>query len=216
LLGYLELANRGVTRLEISVAVNNRAREYIVVQRECTVAQNKTTTFKLGFLPCCYVRLRLTRGAPVSLYFARPLGMTRDEFDERFGDAAAAESVATTPTGMLYDHVLPGKQPSYAQRQWMPDFYFHDYADAVSKAASGERVAAGSVLLQSDVARAQALVTLRVSKRRRGGDFADNSGSFSAGGNVGCTLQSPPLRCFTLDELECGAAATVGYVDGLR
>ncbi len=172
------------------------------MQPECAVAQNKTTTFKLGFLPSRYVRVRLTRGSPVSLFYARPLGMTRSEFAQRFSGAVAAESVAQTPHDMLYDKVLPGDKPSYAQRQWMPDFQFHDWAETTAADAvkdGSERTAAGNTLQQSDVARAQAMATLRVSRRIEG---------ISRNGEDGM-LESKALRCFSLDELECGAAKMV-------
>ncbi len=82
LVGYVQITNKCTSSIEIAVALSDNKRDaYVTVRSDPRMPHNKPITYNAGFLPARYIRLRMLRGTPVSLYSVKILGLPASEAD---------------------------------------------------------------------------------------------------------------------------------------
>ncbi len=112
LLGYLKIANRSVSRLEIAVATRDEESEYVTVRTATRVPQNKVLLIRVGFLPVRFVRVRCLGGSPIALYFIQALGVPTSSVAHTFGTEYREMLVDTTRRLLLDPCVVPSFRQS--------------------------------------------------------------------------------------------------------
>jgi len=76
----------------------------VIAQKK--LAHDKTSYFRLGFMPAKFLRLTLIRGTPMSLYYIQPMGLPLQSVSENFG-LDFARLLVPSALRDLQDPVIP-------------------------------------------------------------------------------------------------------------
>lgn len=76
LLGYVQIHNHRCSAIELAVSfVDNRRDSYVTVRSDDRMPHDKSITYNISFLPSRFLRLRVLRGLPVSIYSVKIFGI---------------------------------------------------------------------------------------------------------------------------------------------
>jgi len=106
LIGYLDIHNNSTSKIEISLSLKDRDKDYVVASPERQLPHSKLTRVKCGFLPSLYIRIRCVKGCPCSLYRVKALGMPFDTVREDLGHDLHQILVNNTVQG-FFNPVVP-------------------------------------------------------------------------------------------------------------
>lgn len=110
LVSSLVIDNKHTSEIEVSVAMDDKDREFLVVQKRRFLPHDKESIISLGHLPCKYIKVRCFSGTPISFYSIVPMGIETGSIRGEFG-VKVEELIYRCPQHLLFGPSLQASQP---------------------------------------------------------------------------------------------------------
>lgn len=110
LVSSLVIDNKHTSEVEVSVALSDTDREFLVVQKRRFLPHDKESVISLGHLPCKYIKVQCFSGTPISFYSIVPMGIQAGFIRGEFG-VKVEELIYRCPQHLLFGPSLQASQP---------------------------------------------------------------------------------------------------------